>query len=71
MRKMSDAEIEKHLKETRKKAKAEYERMLRGELERANRSRREDGKKELTMQELKERKRKYEKNLFPMSPFNK
>lgn len=65
LERMSDSEVKKHLKETAEKNKEERERNLKGELARANRFRREEGKEELTLEELKAQKKRYWSKIIP------
>jgi uncharacterized C2H2 Zn-finger protein len=65
LQKMSDAEVEKHLKETAEKQKADYEQRMKAGLARANRARREDGRPEIDLAEYKERQKRYFANLMP------
>jgi hypothetical protein len=67
---MSDAEVEKHLEETREKARAESERRFQAALERVNRSRREAGRPEFSADDLRKQRERFNRKMFPMSPFN-
>lgn len=63
--KMSDAETKKYLKETAERQKKERDQRLKGELARANQARKEQGKDEITMAELKARKKRYWERMIP------